>query len=185
MKVLILDAYNVIHAIPELERMLDRSLEAAREALIARCRVLCQARGDIGEIHLIFDGSQAEEAPALRRGAGVSVWFTPKKEEADERILRMIKQAEAHAQFVIVSNDTYVFNNSRAHGAQVMSSAAFQEWLKPGPGRKKESRIAGETKTLSGRQAREINEAYLKDLERRESERKMKQNDKGGSDGGT
>ena len=40
MKVLILDAYNVIHAIPELERELDRSLEAARNALITRCQAL-------------------------------------------------------------------------------------------------------------------------------------------------
>lgn len=180
MKVLILDAYNVIHAIPELERELDRSLEAAREALITRCLSLQQGRGDIQEVHIVFDGREDHDQPALQRGSGVLVWFTPRKEEADDRILSMIKKAESRVQFVIVSNDTYVFNNSKAHGARVIGVSEFNNWLHPRPSNLKRVSGTGESKTLTGRQAREINEAYLMDLEQRSVEKKRDSKSKGG-----
>ena len=46
MVTVILDGYNVIHALPALERQLDRGLEAAREALVSLCRSYQSRRGD-------------------------------------------------------------------------------------------------------------------------------------------
>ena len=123
MRVLILDGYNVIHAIPELERALDRSLEAAREALIGRCCAYQANRGDAQEIYIVFDGRETDDQAPTKRGPRVTVLFTPRKEEADDRILRLIKDAKGRTEFVIVSNDTYVFNNARAHGARAAASA--------------------------------------------------------------
>jgi uncharacterized protein len=167
MKVLVIDGYNVIHAIPELESKLDASLEAAREALIGRCQALKAARGDIGEIQIVFDGQGDLKQAPMQRGTGISVLFTPEREEADDRILRLIKAAGRGMEFVIVSDDNYVFNNSRAHGAKAVGVAEFARWLKPKSGRMTRSPGAVESKTLSGRQKQEITEAYRQELERR------------------
>ena len=173
MKVLILDGYNVIHAIPELERQLDRSLDAAREALIGRCCAYQASRGDAQEIYIVFDGRETDDQAPTKRGPRVTVLFTPRKEEADDRILRLIKDAKGHTEFVIVSNDTYVFNNSRAHGARVIPAAEWYRWVQPKPAAPARTRRpAGDDgkSTLPPRAAREITEAYQQELERRARE---------------
>ena len=170
MRVLILDGYNVIHAIPELERQLDRSLEAAREALIGHCCAYQASRGDVQEIYVVFDGRETDDQAPTRRQPRVTVMFTPKREEADDRILRLLKDAKGSTEFVIVSNDTYVFNNSRAHGARVIPAAEWYRWMQPkpaAPARTRRPAGGGEKSTLSPRAAREITEAYQQELERR------------------
>ena len=188
MRVLILDGYNVIHAIPELERQLDRSLEAAREALIGHCCAYQASRGDVQEIYVVFDGRETDEQAPTRRQPRVTVMFTPKREEADDRILHLIKTAQGRTEFVIVSNDTYVFNNARAHGARVIPAAEWYRWVQPKPAAPARTRrpaerppsrwprsagrggrpARGERKsTLSPRAAREITDAYQQELERR------------------
>jgi len=60
MTTLILDGYNVIHAVPELARHLDRSLQSAREALVRLCQAYRARRGDIGRLYVVFDGRDAQ-----------------------------------------------------------------------------------------------------------------------------
>ncbi len=45
--VYVLDGYNVIHAVPGLERKLGSSLRAARDALVALCLEIRRSRGDV------------------------------------------------------------------------------------------------------------------------------------------
>ena len=129
---MILDGYNVIHAVPELAQHLDRSLQSAREALVRLCQDYRRARGDIGRVYVVFDGRAAHASglPAADLG-GVAVLFTEAPEEADERILRVIEDERGRGRCVVVSNDNEVFNNARAFGARIISAQAFYKSIRP------------------------------------------------------
>ena len=164
---IVLDGYNVIHGVPELERRLGQSLEAAREALIALCRAYKAARGDVGRLVIVFDGDEAyAQGPQADRG-GVTVLFTRREEEADERILELIRADEGRSRFVIVSGDTYIFNNARVHGARMMPVSEFYAQARPASSPKaRTARRDGPEKTsLSSVEAERITEEYRKRLE--------------------
>ena len=164
---LVLDGYNVIHGVKELERRLDRSLEAARAALIDVCQAYKARRGDVGRVYVVFDGDEAHgDLPQPDRG-GVTVLFTSRKEEADDRIIGLIRADAGKSRFVIVSDDNYVFNNARAQGARVMAVAEFYAQSKPPAGatRSVPRDAAADQTALSARDARQITDAYRKHLE--------------------
>jgi predicted RNA-binding protein with PIN domain len=101
--------------------------------------------------------------------SGVTVLFSRRPEDADERILQLIRADGGRSQFVIVSNDNYIFNNARVHGARVISVAEFYAQLqsvsaKPsGSGRPK----SPEKSALPTRDAQQITEEYRRYLEGR------------------
>ena len=164
---LVLDGYNVIHGVPELQRRLDQSLEAARAALIDMCQVYKARRGDVGRVYVVFDGDETVGLrPAVDRG-GVTVLFTSRKEEADDRIIGLIRTDAGKSRFVIVSDDNYIFNNARAQGARVMAVAEFYAQSKPpaGAARSAPRDAAGDKTALSARDAQQITDAYRKHLE--------------------
>ncbi|MDP3723495.1 MAG: NYN domain-containing protein [Candidatus Omnitrophota bacterium] len=173
MVTLVLDGYNVIHAVPELARQLDRSLEAAREALVSLCQAYQARRGDIQRVYVVFDGDQAYARGPQRDRGGVTVLFTQRHEEADDRILGLIRADEDRTRFIIVSNDTYVFNNARAHGVSVLSVKEFAAQLQPARAPRLEPPDVVEKATLSAREADQITEEYrryLQDLGRPQEE---------------
>lgn len=125
MVTLVLDGYNVIHGVAALARKMDRSLQTAREGLIGLCQAYKARHGDVGRIYVVFDGDEAVgQGPGAEPG-GVTVLFTSKREEADDRIISLIREDAGRSRFVIVSNDNYVFNNARGQGARVMSVSEF------------------------------------------------------------
>ena len=168
MTTLILDGYNVIHAVPELARHLDHSLQSAREALVRLCREYRARRGDIGRLYVVFDGRdvQAFGSPAPQ-DERVTVCFTQRPQEADERILRLIESQSAGSRCVVVSNDNEVFNNARAFGARVVSVQAFYAQARPASMRRPHPRASSGKAILSTRDAQQITEAYRKHLESR------------------
>ena len=162
---LVLDGYNVIHAVPEFAQQLDRSLHAAREALVEFCQAYRTRRGDIQRLYVVFDGDDAyAHGPSADRG-GVTVLFTRRQEEADDRILRVIRDDGGRSRFVIVSNDTYIFNNARAHGARMMSVKAFSAQLRLASAPRAHPSAMSEERTRSGRDAQQITAAYRQYLE--------------------
>ena len=165
MVTVVLDGYNVIHAVPELARELDHSLEAAREALVRLCRAYRDRRGDVERLYVVFDGDHAyARGPQADRG-GVTVLFTRREEEADKRILSLLEAERGRSRFVVVSNDNEVFNNARAFGARLMSVRAFYETARPGSARRPEPPAIADKMTLSTRDAQRITEEYRKHLE--------------------
>ncbi|PIQ83914.1 MAG: hypothetical protein COV75_04745 [Candidatus Omnitrophica bacterium CG11_big_fil_rev_8_21_14_0_20_63_9] len=164
---LILDGYNVIYAIPSLAKELDRSLEAARTALIRLCEAYRARRGDLGQVYVVFDGRGDGEAGAHGRQGGVTVVFTHKPEEADQRILRVIEAERGRGPCVVVSNDNEVANNARAFGARIVSAQEFYRAAGQvtTPGRQPPA-DPGKA-TPSARDAQRITEEYRKHLEGR------------------
>jgi len=123
--ILIIDAYNVIHAVPVFESKLDRSLHASREYLTSVCRTYQAERGDVEKIILVFDGSTEVAWARNQRVAGIEAVYTETGEDADDRIIEILRVRRPNEPVVVVSNDNYVCNNSRALGAKVISSADF------------------------------------------------------------
>ena len=165
--IIVVDGYNVIHAVPELARQLERSLEAAREALLAACRNYRARRGDIARLYVVFDGDETISLDSTIERGGVTALFTQRQEEADARILALIRAAGARERFVVVSNDTMIIKNARAHGARVWSAQEFAAQLHPKPPPRTAS---GDAQKISPQQAREITEAYRRHLEADEGE---------------
>jgi len=172
MPVLILDGYNVIHRLPMLQRELDRSLQAARQALITYCQTRHAKRGDVAHLYIVFDGTAHAGHLPSQRMEGLTVLFTDGKETADDRMLRLIREAPAGSSFIIVSNDTYVYNNARAHGARVMSVEAFAAQGISRRHRTSASDRATNKARLASEVARQITAAYRADLERRRTQGK-------------
>lgn len=164
MLTLILDGYNVIHAIPELTKRLDQSLESARQGLIDFCVAFKAKRGDVGQLYIVFDGDDAYAGqPSMDRG-GVTVMFSRRGEEADERILKLIRHDGGQSRFLIVSDDTYIFNNARAHGARVISVRDFYAQRRAADPRQDRVELPGKTPLPSG-EAQRITDEYRKHLE--------------------
>ena len=167
MVTVILDGYNVIHAVSALARELDRSLEAARAALISLCTAYRARCGDVGRLYVVFDGRDVEDDVTREQARGVTVLFSRKPEEADERILSLIRAEGRRGRFVVVSNDNQIANNARALGAQVVSAAQFNGQTKPARAARSTPHTVVEKMPLSTRDAQRITEEYRKSLENR------------------
>ena len=162
----VLDGYNVIHAIPALARELDRSLQSAREALVRLCQEYRVRRGDIGQLYVVFDGRDAHASGSHEQHHGsVTVLFTQKPEEADERILRLIEAQRSRSRCLVVSNDNEVFNNARAFGARVISVQEFYKKVRPVNTPHPQPPTSPGKAMLSTRDAQQITEEYRKHLE--------------------
>ncbi len=162
---LVLDGYNVIHAVPEMARHLDRSLQSAREALVHFCQEYRKRRGDIGRLYVVFDGRGADEFGSHEQQHGnVTVCFTQKPEEADTRILRVIEAQDGRSRCVVVSNDNEVFNNARAFGARVLSVQEFYKQARPAKVRQADHRGGDDKVMPSSRDAQQITEELRKHL---------------------
>lgn len=165
MVTLVLDGYNVIHAVPELTRQLDRSLEAAREALVKLCQELRARRGDVARLVVVFDGDEQYARGSETERGGVTVLFTRREEEADERILQLIRADGGRSRFVVVSNDTHIFNNARVHGARVIPVSELYAQLRAMTTPRPTRPDASDKTTLSALEAQRITEEYRQHLE--------------------
>lgn len=163
---MILDGYNVIHAVPELARYMDYSLQSAREALIRLCQEYRIRRGDIGRLYVVFDGrdAYASGSPEQHHGS-VTVLFAQKPEEADGRILSLIEAQKGRSRCVVVSNDNEVFNNARAFSARVLSVQEFYKKAQSANTPRPQPSTSSGKMTLSTRDAQQITEEYWKHLE--------------------
>jgi predicted RNA-binding protein with PIN domain len=131
-----IDAYNVLHKIPQLSRLLKSNAEAARQSLVA---MLAARHEHASTMHVVFDSYGAPIAGPR----GVKVVFAMTR-TADAWI-RMQIEKESHPRSVlVVSSDHEVCAHAAAMGAEVRRA---EEYMGAGPtgnasgnGEEKESR---------------------------------------------
>ena len=114
---LILDGYNVIHKIPSLRNHLKRSLEEARKAL-ANFIITRASSYDKSSISIVFDGRDG----IINTGSvlsGIKCIYTKTRQEADDLIISLIRNSPNPRNITVISDDNYVANNCKAHGAKV------------------------------------------------------------------
>lgn len=160
--IFILDAYNVIHKIKQLDDALDRSLKAGRDALIQYCSQAIERRGDITQIILVFDGkTEFHDMPEIS-APKIKTIFSDTGEDADERIILVLEELEGTFQKCVVSDDNFVRNTARSHRAKGMSAAEFENFCKARPAAIKNA--PDERISLDAETADEITRAYKKEL---------------------
>ena len=165
MVTVILDGYNVAHAIPEIARQMDQSLQAAREALVRLCEAYRGRRGDIGRLYVVFDGRDDPEfGPRQQLRGRVTVLFTRKPEEADRRILSLIESERGQSRCLVVSNDNEVANNARAFGARIVSAQEFYRQARPANAARPHPSAGSDKAAPSPRDAQQITDDYRKRL---------------------
>lgn len=138
-RLMILDGYNVIHKIPELSGDSRRSLRERREALIRFMQKWQQANSFKGKICIVFDGRDGVFGGEGNSGYGMECLFTATKEEADDRIITILKQAKDVSGIIVVSDDNYVRNNCKAYSVDVKPVSYLlraSQSAKPGSGRR-------------------------------------------------
>ncbi|HTL47801.1 MAG TPA: NYN domain-containing protein [Verrucomicrobiae bacterium] len=160
--IFILDAYNVIHK-TRFSDFLDKNLRSAREALAEACSLFACARGDIAQIVLVFDGkSEFDGLPQMKRPK-IRTVFSETGQDADDKIVEVLERMPDRALAWVVSDDNFVRNHARAYKANVVSVEAFER-QRQGKAAKKKPRGEAGSFTLSEETAREITEAYKKEL---------------------
>ena len=167
MKYYVLDGYNVIHAVPSLNRLLDKSLEAAREELIHLCARFKKGRSDVKKMVIVFDGKSEHEDLPQKSFPGLQIIFTRTSEDADDRIISVLEGINRSEHVFVVSDDNYVCNQARTHNATPTSSSRFFSELKTlieGSKHPKHIEKSPKEKTLSATEARKITEEYRKFL---------------------
>jgi predicted RNA-binding protein with PIN domain len=158
--IIILDGYNVIHRIPELQQFLNQDLATARTQLFRFCSNWLATRRDFGLFYIVFDGQSGVVGNDYQPGAGIRTVYTNTGETADTRILTMIEELSSTATITVVSDDNFVRTHSHALDAIIMSASDF--FATPTANRSARQQNHANEKKLTPKQIKDIN-ASLKD----------------------
>jgi predicted RNA-binding protein with PIN domain len=162
-RIIVLDGYNVIRRIPRLQEQDRRSLEAGRDMLCRLCVNWKSKKAEVTQLVIVFDGdSSVDGVSSYQAGAGTRVVFTRTGEKADARILAIIDENPASAEYTVVSDDGEVVCKSRLLGAKVMSVPAFEDVLMVRKDPERGSSPEEKKSSLSPAQEREITESLRK-----------------------
>ena len=127
MERVIVDGYNVIHAWPQLKRLLgDASLEAARDKLIDRLSVFGMVAG--ADVTVVFDAHHSiAQRNSQENVEGVHVLFTRKGHSADHAIERIAYEASQVGDVITVAtSDRFQRDLVRGMGGAVISAQELE-----------------------------------------------------------
>jgi predicted RNA-binding protein with PIN domain len=111
------------------------------------------------EIVVVFDGTKNPGFSKEYKSGSVKVVFSRFGESADDAIRRILKTARGTSRLTVASDDNYVTNSARAHGADTMSCASLEALFK---GRGRKSTAASAEKDLDPKMVCDINESLKK-----------------------
>ncbi|MEO8745505.1 MAG: NYN domain-containing protein [Candidatus Dormiibacterota bacterium] len=125
MERVIVDGYNVLHAWPELKRLMNEaSLEAARDRLVDRLAVFGMVTG--AEVTVVFDSHRAA-ASSEETVEGVRVLFTRKGHSADHAIERFAYEArDAGDVITVATSDRFQRDLVRGVGGAVIDALELE-----------------------------------------------------------
>lgn len=127
MERVIVDGYNVIHAWPQLKRLMgDASLEAARDKLIERLSVFGMVAG--ADVTVVFDAHHSTARTNSQEDVeGVHVLFTRKGHSADHAIERIAYEASQVGDVITVAtSDRFQRDLVRGMGGAVISALELE-----------------------------------------------------------
>ncbi len=122
-RLLLVDGYNVIHRVPELEASLSEGLQNARNRLAVRLSAWAREHPGI-ECLIVFDGDFQYAGGRDQRLAGIRCLFSLSSHGGDDELIRFVRDYKGRkSDLTVVSDDNKVGNNCRAHGASVRPSS--------------------------------------------------------------
>ena len=121
---ILVDAYSLLHAWPELAPGRPRHSAAAREALIAKLTQYRDASGT--PVTIVFDGSRPRGVNAAENSAPeVEILYTQAGQTADQVIERAAGLFRPYGEVLAVTNDIAERETVASMGGSVMSCANF------------------------------------------------------------
>lgn len=121
-RLLLVDGYNVINRIPELQAGLDGGLQNARNQLALRVSGWSREHPGV-ECVIVFDGDFEVSGGRGQRLAGIRCVFSFTRHGGDDELIRLVRDHKGRkSDITVVSDDNKVGNNCRAHGAAVRPS---------------------------------------------------------------
>jgi predicted RNA-binding protein with PIN domain len=157
MRALVIDGYNVIFRTSYLGAMADKDLMKARNVVTKIARQYQQKIGGIDKIKVVFDGQDKYKGMSTcpyQKYSGTG--------QGDTEIIRTIEQFAIKYNVSVVSNDNFVKNNARAHGASVITTEEFLNIVGAGPRAcPKQKNISD--KKISSAKANKINKDLMKE----------------------
>jgi hypothetical protein len=125
---IVIDGYNLIHAMPELARFVASDLERARDGLVAKLAVYRSGRGV--RVTVVFDGQSMAAQPGRPPG-GIEVVFSRAPQNADTKIKNMLALEKSPKSWTVVTSDNSIVRYARDYGAKTIPSAEFAAKLGP------------------------------------------------------
>ena len=125
---IVVDGYNLIHAMPELARLVGSDLERARDVLVAKLAVYRSGRGV--RVTVVFDG-RGTYVSQKRPPGGVEVVFSRAPQNADTKIKNMLALEKSPRSWTVVTSDNSIVLFARDFGAKTIPSAEFAAKLGP------------------------------------------------------
>jgi predicted RNA-binding protein with PIN domain len=121
-RLIVIDAYNVIHRAPALRPGPDRTLEESRHKLL-NLLAWAYGTGDARFV-VVFDGDGSDDGDET--GARVEVRWARPPDKADDVIRRIVEREVDHgARVTVVTSDLEVARHARAMGADVSIADLF------------------------------------------------------------
>jgi predicted RNA-binding protein with PIN domain len=126
-----LDAYNVIHCTSPLSGLAQKSIAAARDALIKALGEYCTVSNDT--VVLVFDGGPDPSTLASYpdRIGGLRIVYCETEMSADTYIGRAVFETDNRLGVVVVTADGAVAQGARGMGALVLRPQSFMDRIKP------------------------------------------------------
>jgi predicted RNA-binding protein with PIN domain len=159
-KVLLVDGYNVINRVPELQTSLDGGLQNARNQLALRVSSWSHEHPAV-ECVIVFDGDFQYSGSRDQRLAGIRCIFSLARHGGDAELIRFVRSHKGKtSDITVVSDDNNVGNNCRAHGASVQPSSYIMIGKpRPAPGRRNTVAVS---KGIGAKAAAEIDKELRK-----------------------
>lgn len=126
---LIIDGYNVIHALDDLRQAMRYGQEAARGKLMQMVRVIHDE--DSYRVSVVFDG-RGERIEIERPGAELtfSILYAPAACSADAVIEQLVCSSATPQQITVVTHDRMISDAICAAGAVVQTPQDLESWVR-------------------------------------------------------
>ena len=157
---LIIDGYNAINKIGELEVRKDSSLEASRMHFVRMLKDFMFQKDMFDKVLLVFDSKEKGLGIRSCSYGNVEALFATNDKDADGVIVDLLRGASSADKISVSSDDNFVRNHARAFGRDVISISELKKIIMLKKGRP-EGKI--QEKDLGADKIKDINKE-LKEL---------------------
>ncbi|MDP8229538.1 MAG: NYN domain-containing protein [Candidatus Gorgyraea atricola] len=158
-KHLIIDGYNAINKIKELEAKKDISLEASRLHFIRILLDFMSKKRMFDKVSIVFDSKDKELGVRQEAYGNIEVVYGTYDKDADNVIVDMLRAASNSNQISVASDDNFVRNHARVYGSDAISISELKNIIML---KKRKSKSKIEEKELEGHKVKNINDELKK-----------------------
>ncbi len=126
---LLIDGYNLVHALPESREALPFGIDAARQKLASSVRLIHDFEGI--RTTIVFDGKGDDIS--IERPSGqltFSYLYSPAAMTADAVIEQLVRASPTPQRITVASDDNMVRQSTSASGALTMGAGQLNDWIR-------------------------------------------------------